>query len=194
MRILDLGCGAGGTNLALWGVAESDEVQGVDIDEGALVIARQRFPNRTYLLGRGENLPFGDASFERVVSSVAFYYMNVPKTLSEIHRVLVPEGRISLSLLPASFTLVELRRAFPRVIPSVFRLYVLGNGLWFHCTGKTVRFVTNRTECFHTERGMRIALRRAGLTDPRFSWREGVMSKMLIVEARNGFRAALASA
>jgi ubiquinone/menaquinone biosynthesis C-methylase UbiE len=188
MRILDIGCGSGEINFTTWGVAESDEVQGVDIDEGALVIARQRFPKRTYMLGRGENLPFGDARFDRVISSVAMNYMNVPKTLSEIHRVLISEGRISLSLLPVSFTMVELRRAFPRLIPSVFRLYVLRNGLWFHCTGKTVRFVTNRTESFHTERGMRIALRRAGFTGTRFSWREGMMSKVLVVEAKKGFR------
>lgn len=187
MRILDLGCGAGGTNLTLWGVAESDEVQGVDIDENALVIARHRFPNRTYSFGHGEHLPFGDASFDRVVSSVAMNYMIVPKVLSEIHRVLVIDGRVSLSLHPPSFTLWELQRAIPRLIPSLFRLYVLGNGLWFHFTGKTLRFVTNRTECFSTERGMRTALRRAGFTDARFSWRDGVITKMLIVEAKKGF-------
>ena len=187
MRILDFGCGSGGTNLTLWGVAVSDEVQGVDIDENALVIARQRFPNRTYSLGHGEHLPLEDATFDRVVSSVAMNYMNVPRALSEIHRVLVTGGKVSLSLHPPSFTLWELRRAIPRWIPSVFRLYVLGNGLWFHFTGKTLRFVSNRTESFSTERGMRIALRRAGFTDAKFSWRDGVITKMLIVEATKGF-------
>ena len=102
-------------------------------------------------------------------------------------RVLVTGGKVSLSLHPPSFTLWELRRAIPRWIPSVFRLYVLGNGLWFHFTGKTLRFVSNRTESFSTERGMRIALRRAGFTDAKFSWRDGVITKMLIVEATKGF-------
>jgi ubiquinone/menaquinone biosynthesis C-methylase UbiE len=187
MRILDLGCGPATTSLnTVWGIAESDEVTGVDIEEADLATARCRFPNRTYLVGRGEAMPCADACFDRVISSVALYYMNVPKALSEIHRVLVPQGRVSLSLLPASFTLVELRRALPRFIPSVFRVYVLANGAWFHCTGNTLRFINGRTEAFHTERGMRIALRRAGFVNPTFSWREGVMSKMLIVEARKG--------
>jgi ubiquinone/menaquinone biosynthesis C-methylase UbiE len=187
MKVLDLGCGAGGTGLTtVWGVAESDEVQGVDLDEEALAIARARFPNRTYLSGRGEDLPFRNASFDRVISSVAMPYMDIPSTLSEIHRVLVPGGQVSLSLHPASFTIREMRKAFPYLIPSMFRLYVLLNGLWFHYTGKTARFVNKRTESFQTQGGMRIALTRAGFISPSFSWREGAMSRMLIVEAQKG--------
>jgi ubiquinone/menaquinone biosynthesis C-methylase UbiE len=193
VRILDLGCGPAGTGLeTVWGVSESDEVTGVDIDEGALAVARQRFPHRTYLAGRGEAVPCPDASFDRVISSVAFCYMNVPKALSEIRRVLAPGGRISLSLLPLEFTLVMWREAFPRLVSTTFQTYALANGIWFYCTGKTVPFVNGKTEAFHTERGMRIALRREGFIDPRFYWRPGKKSKMLVVEARKESLSAVA--
>jgi SAM-dependent methyltransferase len=181
MRVLDLGCGSGGDPVRR-GITDSDHVTGVDINEEQLGIARQRFPKRAYFLGAGENLPFGNASFDRVISNVALPYMDIPKTLSELHRVLAPGGRVRLTLHTASFTIRELRKSFPGVIPCAFRLYVLGNGLWFHCTGKTIRFA-GRTESFQTQRGMRIALSRAGFTNLNFSEPEGPFGKRLVVEA-----------
>lgn len=183
MRILDLGCGAS-TNLNAWGVSEADQITGVDPDEPSLAIAKQKFPNRTYLSGCGEAIPCEDESFERVISSLALYYMNVPKALSEISRVLVPGGRVSMGLMFADFTLTELRQfAFPHFVPTVFKTWVLANGCWFHMTGKNMRFISGRTEAFHTERGIRIALARAGFTSPTFSCHQGVMSKVHVVES-----------
>jgi ubiquinone/menaquinone biosynthesis C-methylase UbiE len=71
MRILELGCGSG-IELVKLGVTESDEVTEVDIDDEALVIARQRFPKRAFCAGAAENLPFANASFDRVISNVAY--------------------------------------------------------------------------------------------------------------------------
>jgi ubiquinone/menaquinone biosynthesis C-methylase UbiE len=106
MRVLDLGCGAG-RDLASWGVTASDEVTGLDIDHSCLVIAKVRFSNRTYLQGAGERLPFKDESFDRVISAVALPYMNIQKTLAEIHRILVRGGGLSLSLHLPSFTMLS---------------------------------------------------------------------------------------
>jgi len=97
-------------------------------------------------------------SFYRVISAVALPYMNVPKTLAEIHRVLVPGGSVSLSLHLPGFTVAEFfHNALPKPVPTLFRLYVTANGLLFHCTGRTARFLNGRTESFQTERGMRVA-------------------------------------
>jgi len=183
MRVLDLGCGQG-LDLASWGVVPSDEVTGLDIDESRLAIARVRFPNRTYLHGAGERLPFEDASFDRVISAVALPYMNIPKALEEIHRILVPNGVVSLSLHLPGFTLSELREhALPRPVPTLFRLYVMANGLWFHLTGTTVAFINGRMESCQTERGMRVALKRAGFANPTFSRTMGPAGCIFIVEA-----------
>jgi ubiquinone/menaquinone biosynthesis C-methylase UbiE len=184
MRVLDLGCGSG-VDLASWAVTASDEVTGIDIDDSRLAIARVRFPNRTYLHVAGESLPFKDASFDRVISAVALPYMKIQKTLAEIYRILVPGGGLSLSLHLPSFTIAELlHNAFPRPVPTLFRLYVLANGLWFHCTGRTVGFLNGRTESFQTERGMGIALKRAGFVDLSFRRATGPAGKTFIVEAR----------
>jgi len=184
MRVLDLGCGSG-LDLASWGITASDEVTGLDIDEARLIIARERFPTRTYLHGAGERLPFEDHSFDRVISAVALPYMNIPTALAEIQRILVSDGRVSLSLHLPSFTLAELRNiALPRPIPTLFRLYVMANGLLFHWTGTTVGFINGRTESFQTERGMRIVLKRCGFVEPSFHRAQGPAGEMFIVEAR----------
>ena len=185
MRVLDLGCGSG-ENLASWSVSPSDAVTGLDIDDSRLAIAKVQFPNRTYLQGAGECLPFEDESFDRVVSAVALPYMNIQETLAEIHRILVPGGGLSLSLHLPSFTLAELlHNAIPRPVPTLFRLYVMANGLLFHCTGKTVGFLKGRTESFQTERGMRVALIRAGFFNLSFSRATGPVGETFIVEARS---------
>jgi ubiquinone/menaquinone biosynthesis C-methylase UbiE len=87
-------------------------------------------------------------------------YMNIPRVLTELHRVLKPKGSLFLSLHSCRFTLRELATiALPKPIPTAYRLYVFGNGLWFHFTGRTLQ----------TERGMRKALTRAGYCDIRFT-------------------------
>jgi len=184
MRVLDLGCGSG-RDLASWGVTAADEVTGVDIDDSRLAIAKVRFSNRTYLQCASECLPFEDESFDRVIAAVALPYMNIQKTLAEIHRVLVPGGGLSLSLHLPSFTISELvHDAFPKPVPTLFRLYVMANGLMFHCTGRTVAFVKGRrTESFQTERGMRIALSRARFVDLSFNRSRGPVGDRFLASA-----------
>jgi SAM-dependent methyltransferase len=184
MRVLDLGCGSG-VDLASWGVLAYDEVTGVDIDGARLAAAKVRFPNRTYQLCAGECLPFKAATFDRVISSVALPYMNIQRTLSEVRRVLVPGGALSFSLHTPSFTFGELlHNAFPKPIPTLFRLYVIANGLWFHCRGRTAGFLGRRTESFQTERGMRMALGRAGFENLLFSRATGPVGSKFLVEAQ----------
>jgi len=184
VRVLDLGCGSG-RNLVGWGVTVSDKVTGLDIERACLSDAKVRFCNRLYVQGAGECLPFHNESFERIISAVALPYMNIPKALAEACRTLVPGGRLSVSLHPPSFTITELlHNTLPKPIPTVFRLYVFANGLFFHATGRTLGFLRGRTESFQTHRGIRIALNRAGFVNVSFRWGQGRVGKTLIVEAR----------
>jgi hypothetical protein len=59
----------------------------------------------------------------------------------------------------------------------------MANGLWFHSTGRTIRFLHGRTESFQTERGMKIALLRAGFASPSFRRMKGPRGQMFIAEA-----------
>jgi len=185
VRVLDLGCGSG-RDLGRWGLSVSDKITGLDIDSACLSQAKVRFCGRLYVQGAGESLPFQDESFERIVSSVALPYMDISKALAEACRTLVPGGRLSVSLHPPSFTINELlHNALPRPIPTIFRLYVFANGLFFHVTGRTLGFLTGRTESFQTERGIRIALSHAGFVNFSFRRGTGPVGETFIVEARN---------
>jgi ubiquinone/menaquinone biosynthesis C-methylase UbiE len=170
-RVLDLGCGTGALALRE-GIRSTDEVVGVDINADRLAVARERFPERSFYLAFAESLPFPPASFDRVVSNVALPYMNIPKALSEVQRVLVPEGTVLFTLHPLRFTLSELRKAFPRVIATGFRLFVILNGVLLHLTGKTLT-LHERSESFQTKRGIRRSLERAGFEQIEFSRPEG---------------------
>src|SRR5215469_12262272 len=170
-RVLDLGCGRG---QPLWSfrVTAENPLIGVDIDADALMMAKARFPMRAYVQASGEHLPFADESFGRVIGCVALPYMDIPTVLSEIRRVLIPGGALTVTLHLPYFTMRELRNAFPHLIPFLYRLYVLANGCYFYLTGKTVRFFNRRTESFQSERGMRLALNRAGFDS--LSFRRGI--------------------
>jgi ubiquinone/menaquinone biosynthesis C-methylase UbiE len=184
VRVLDLGCGSG-RDLARWGVTTSDQVTGLDIERNFLQRDQAQFCNRPYVQATGECLPFGNESFDRVVSAIALPYMNIPKALAEARRTLVPGGHLSLTVHPASFTLTELvHNALPKPIATLYRLYVFANGLFFHVTGRTFRFPKGKTESFQTQRGMRIALSRAGFVNVSFRWGTGRLGKTLTVEAR----------
>lgn len=184
MLVLDLGCGAG-RDLNAWGIAARDKVIGIDIDKNSLTIAKKRFCDRAYIQGPAERLPFKNESFDRVIAAISLPYTNIQQALGEVHRILVPGGRLSLSLHPPSFTVFELlHNAIPKPIPTIYRLYVIANGVAFHFTGHVVRFLKGRTESFQTERGMRIALARAKFTDLSFRGGTGPVGKTFIAEAR----------
>jgi ubiquinone/menaquinone biosynthesis C-methylase UbiE len=180
MRVLDLGCGTGWP-LERMGVSESDFITGVDINADRLNVARQRFPNRVYLKAKGESLPLRDNSFDRVFCALALPYMDIPRALAEINRVLASEGTIFLSLHSVGFTLKELlQHALPHPVPTLFRLYVLANGIIFHYTGNLLRFSKRRIESFQTKRGIVTALSRLGFTDVGFRDLDG----RFVVEAK----------
>jgi len=159
------------------------------MDEGQLAVARKQFPLRTYLRGAGESLPFAEESFDRVIAQVSLPYMNIQKALAEIHRVLVPEGSASMRLHMPAFTFSELLHdSIPSPKATLFRLYVMANGVWFHCSGRSLVFL-GRSESFQTERGMKIALPRAGFSQFSFTRIYGQTEEGFQVEARKSVSA-----
>jgi SAM-dependent methyltransferase len=163
MRVLDLGCGDGLTPGKL-GLPGNWDIIGLDINLVAVAKARRSFPGRKFICCASERLPFPACSFERVICNVALPYMNIPRALDEVHRILIPGGKLLASLHPASFTFSELRQVSLRRPKAVlYRLRVVVDGAAFHLTGRSLG------ESFQTERGMRIALRRAKLEMVSFS-------------------------
>lgn len=180
-RLLDLGCGDGDSWQKLGLPVENCWIVGVDLQLERVRAANLKYGGLgwSYLCARGEGIPFSDGSLEGVFCNVALPYMNIPRTLAELHRVLVPGGWFRATLHSPSFTCNEFWRAFPRPKASLFRVFVLLNGMILHFSGGVIS-MGNVAESCQTEAGMRIALRRAGFTGVSFR-REG---RRLFVDAR----------
>jgi ubiquinone/menaquinone biosynthesis C-methylase UbiE len=102
-RILEIGCGTGNLAILTKRLHPGAEVVGIDPDPKALARA-QRKARREALsvqLDRGfaEELPYPDASFDRVLSALMFHHLGLEekeKTLDEARRVLKPGGSLHL--------------------------------------------------------------------------------------------------
>lgn len=167
MRVLDLGCGDGLTPEKL-SLPPTWHIIGIDAKYPSLAKAHSNFPQRSFVCSVAEKLPFPNSSFDRVISNVALPYMDIPKALGEIHRILAPGGTLLASLHPWSFAVAELRKALPRPQASLFRGWVLANGVVFHVAGRNLVPVRNMGESFQTERGIRIAMQRANFAEVSF--------------------------
>jgi len=90
-RILDVGCGTGLNFPRL-----PSHIVGIDPSAGLLKIARRRAPRLS--MGIGQNLPFPNATFDRVLSTYVLTTVpDWPRALSEMARVLRPGGRLVLT-------------------------------------------------------------------------------------------------
>ena len=102
-RVLDIGCGPGflATEMAE-DVGPGGSVDGIDVSESMIAIARRREPTAgsaplRLQLGEARALPFADASFEVVVSTQVFEYIeDIAAALAEARRVLRLGGRLLL--------------------------------------------------------------------------------------------------
>ena len=98
--VLDVGCGTGLLARRIARERPGVTVVGCDFSGGMLARARQNAPAASFARGSAVALPFRDRSFEAVVSTEAFHWFpDQPAALREFHRVLVPGGRMLVSLI-----------------------------------------------------------------------------------------------
>jgi SAM-dependent methyltransferase len=97
LRTLDLCCGQGNAAEALAG--RGCHVVGIDFSPTMLTLARQRVSTAIFFEGDAQDLPFTDAEFDIVVSNVGVCHVpDQPRALSEIRRVLRPQGRFAMTV------------------------------------------------------------------------------------------------
>jgi SAM-dependent methyltransferase len=99
-RWLDVGCGTG--ELAFMAAATGADVTGCDLSPTLVETARRQAAERdadvTFEVGDAEALPYADASFDIVTSSVgAIFAPDHRAVASELARVLRPGGHLALS-------------------------------------------------------------------------------------------------
>ena len=99
--ILDVGCGAGKQCLLFYKALEGEaDITGGDVNPQLLDTARQenaKIGNRIKIidLDFNQRFPLNDNWFDLVTSCFAIYYSeDIPTTISEMHRVIKPGGRL----------------------------------------------------------------------------------------------------
>jgi ubiquinone/menaquinone biosynthesis C-methylase UbiE len=102
-RVLEIGCGTGSLLVRIKGAHPDVTVVGLDPDPKALARARSKARRAAAAVGLdqgfGDQLPYPDASFDRVFSSFMFHHLPMAEkepTLREVRRVLKPGGRLIL--------------------------------------------------------------------------------------------------
>lgn len=89
--VLDLGCGRGATVHYLY---EKHHIRAVGVDSSEKLIeeAKKQCGYADFFLGKGENLPFGDKSFQCVFAECTLSLMDTDRALKQVYRVLKNNG------------------------------------------------------------------------------------------------------
>src|ERR1700730_9701268 len=102
--VLDLGCGTATLTLLVKKTHPDSSVIGIDGDARILTIARRKAKEKgldvTFDQGMAFSLPYADASYDRIVSSLVLHHVttgNKALTLHEAHRVLRPGGELHIA-------------------------------------------------------------------------------------------------
>ena len=101
MKILDVACGAGKQCFSFYNELNGDcEITGVDVNAELLAKARQQSIEKEYeiefdSLDFNKAFDFDDDEFDLISCCFAIYYADdIPFTISEMHRVIKPGGKL----------------------------------------------------------------------------------------------------
>jgi len=169
-HVLDFGCGTATLSMMTKTQHPSAYLTGVDVDEKVLEIARHKlrdFPHPIRLdQYDGMKLPYPDATFDRVISSLVFHHLTPiqkAKALQEIKRVLKFDGELYIadwgkaenSLMRGLFYGVQLLDGFKTTRDNVAGLmpsYLLEAGFLSAKVLKKYRTVFGTLELFRAKK------------------------------------------
>ena len=95
-RALDVGCGPGGLAAELAALVGPENVAAVDPSEPFVEACRSRIPGADVRLGKAEQLPFDDGSFDVVLSQLVLNFMTEARGgVGEMRRVAAAGGTVA---------------------------------------------------------------------------------------------------
>jgi len=161
-RVLDVGCGTGTLAIQAKQQTPTIEIHGIDGDPAILQRARSKSRRADVAIEYREamsfDLPYPDASFDRVLSSLFFHHLSIEdklRTFREIHRVTADDGSLYVAdwgapqnaLMRLAFFGIQLLDGFTNTRPNIEgRLPDLMQQAGF----KQVRIVRNISTLFGT--------------------------------------------
>jgi ubiquinone/menaquinone biosynthesis C-methylase UbiE len=120
MELLDVACGTG--NATIPAAKEGARVTGLDFSPDLLAVARERAADAMveveWVEGDAQELPFDDASFDRVIS--VFGHMFAPdhqRTAAEMQRVCRPDGTIAVACWTPEGSAGRMFRTIAELVP-----------------------------------------------------------------------------
>jgi len=128
-RLLDVACGAG-LAVELAGLRGA-RCAGIDAAARLVAVARDRCPDADIREGDMHDLPWDDGAFD-VVTSFRGVWGTTPDAVREIHRVLVPGGRVGLTVWghikvsPGAWALSPFRLADEPTVANQAAMVALG--------------------------------------------------------------------
>lgn len=187
LEVLDVGCGDG-RDFCRKQFSGAKRLFGVDVDRAAILYGRTAHGNLASLReAPAENLPFINDSFDVYIARVSLPYTDIRKSLREAYRVLLPRGRIFLSMHDITHQWMFLKSDLKAL--SLFRvidhLFVfLASGI-FALTGHVIPGIRGKRETFQTSYRILSELHRAGfvLTGERIIQNHNPPTRHWIIEA-----------
>jgi ubiquinone/menaquinone biosynthesis C-methylase UbiE len=115
-RVLDLACGTGELERLLLNNYPNLEIVGVDLSDEMLELAKQKLPDLEFIKADAIALPFAEQSFDTVIIASAFHYFESPSiALTEIRRILKPQGKLIIMDWCRDYLLCQLLDLFLKV-------------------------------------------------------------------------------
>lgn len=96
MRVLAVGCGDGGELLRP--EFAGTKIVGLDFDASLIAKARAALPHVEFHVGKAQELPFADGSFDFVYGGVVYPYTPIRPAFAEAARVLANDGYLFTTL------------------------------------------------------------------------------------------------
>jgi len=134
---------------------------GIDPDTSALRLEAAQYPNLSFAAADSLKLPFADGTFDCLIGHVSMPYMETTSALAELHRVLAPGGRFSITLHSFRFVRERLRYSFSHANwrDCLFMGSVALNGILNHFGRPQVKVPwKSRTQIFETVNTLRGAV------------------------------------
>lgn len=149
---LDLGCGSGNYTQALF--SKGVKIEGIDISQGMLSKAREKYPEVIFHQGSALDLPFKDNSYFGATCILATHHIgNFEKLCREAYRIIKKGQLVIFTSLPNQVRQFWLAHYFPKMLKNAVENMASFDVLEFSLKSagfcniqKTPFFITNQLQ------------------------------------------------